>query len=122
MAFRTTPVFFASLTISLILACAAADRPFGRMTIVRSLVKFPGTIFAGERFKTSSMLLALAAQTSASPLLSAATDLPPVRRTSRADFKVRLRNWSDEVLSPAPTLTPADRLERHWQTRVRVRQ
>ena len=102
-AFRTTPVFFASATISMTLACAADDRPFGSISIVRSLVKAPGTIFAPERrFDSSSILLALAAQTSNWPLRSASIESTP--RTSWADFNVRLRNWSDERVKPHPYL------------------
>jgi hypothetical protein len=90
------------------LAWAADDRPFGSITIVRSLMNVPGTIFApGSRFATCSTLLALAVHTSTWPLFSASMDLPPVRRTSSADFNVLLRNWSDEEFSPTPILTPA---------------
>ena len=119
-AFRTTPVFFASLTISTTLACAADDRPFGSMTIVRSLVKAPGTIFApGSPLAARSIALALPAQTSTRPVRNASIELTP-GRTSSADFNVRLRNWSDELLRPTPILTPGAELERRRQTGVRA--
>src|SRR5215470_14933638 len=49
IAFRTTPLVFASLTISVSVACAPDDRPFGSATVYGSFVNASGKTFAPGR-------------------------------------------------------------------------